>query len=120
MYTSQERATDLKKSTDYAEKIDREARTKAQNELHSLKFFYDTLMMREGLTVATQYYKYGFVNKQGKIVIPLQYRNALLFKDGMACVQSEPGSWGAINKSGDTIIAFKYKESFESRRAWHL
>ena len=42
--------------------------------------------------------KYGYINRAGKIVIPLQYNNAYEFAEDLAPVHigGEPGEWGSI------------------------
>ncbi len=51
--------------------------------------------------------KYGYINKNGKEVIPLIYESANLFYEGVAVVK-KGGKWGVINKKGNMIINFKY------------
>ena len=49
------------------------------------------------------YGKYGYINKDGKIIIPAQFNYAGPFKNGIAVV-SMNGNYGYINKSGKFII----------------
>lgn len=52
---------------------------------------------------------FGYVNNRDKIVIPIQYKEAALFQDGLAAV-SNGKKYGFINRSGDTIIPFVYDD----------
>lgn len=51
--------------------------------------------------------KWGFVDKKGRIVIPIIYDNVWLFNDGIAVVQVK-GKWGFINKKGWVVVPAKY------------
>lgn len=78
----------------------------------------------EGLSgVITSDYKVGFIDKTGKVIIPLSYEPSVSgegggivevnpFKEGLAAIakQNNDGndSWGFIDKTGKTIIPFKY------------
>ena len=43
--------------------------------------------------------KYGFVNKQGKVVIPLKYDYVGYFSKGLVNVKKD-GEWRVVNKQG--------------------
>lgn len=49
----------------------------------------------------------GFINRSGKIVIPLIYKKISIFINGL-CEVSDGTKTGFINTKGDTIISFKY------------
>ena len=55
----------------------------------------------EGLA-AVKKDKYGYINKKGELVIPLQFDNALDFVDGLAMVGTDEG-WVYIDKSGKVV-----------------
>ena len=57
--------------------------------------------------------KYGFVNNEGKVVIPYKYDFALDFSDGMALVCDENGYIGYINTKGELVIPYKYDNPSE-------
>ena len=61
----------------------------------------------EGLAVVRKDDKYGFIDKKGKIALPLKYESAEPFSEGLAAVQQADG-WCYINKTGKTIIAGKF------------
>ena len=51
--------------------------------------------------------KYGYINKEGKIVINLQFTDAGNFSEGLAKVSLEEGAekrFGFINKEGKIVI----------------
>lgn len=69
---------------------------------------HDDESFREGLALVTTNSKSGFINKSGKIVIPIQFAYAYPFSEGLAAaaVSSEPDSlWGFIDKTGNWAIA---------------
>lgn len=51
--------------------------------------------------------KYGFIDKNGNVVIPLKYDRAGSFHEGLApvCIGDK---WGFIDKSGKVVIPMKY------------
>ena len=71
------------------------------------------LEFNEGLTITfkkvDKIYKFGFIDKQFKIVISPKYDYASRFKGGYALV-SLNGKWGVINKKGKVVIPFKYSK----------
>ncbi len=61
----------------------------------------------EGLAVAEKKGKWGYIDKSGKVVIPLEYDNAYSFHEGLAEVEKD-GKWGYIDKRGKIVIPFEY------------
>ena len=61
----------------------------------------------EGLAQVKHNDKWGFINKQGKEVIPLQYDDVSSFSEGLATVKLN-GKWGVIDKTGNIEIPPKY------------
>lgn len=51
--------------------------------------------------------KYGYIDKFGKEIVPVQYTNAGDFSNGLAAV-SQNGKWGYINTIGQIIVPLKY------------
>ncbi|MBN1525499.1 MAG: WG repeat-containing protein [Spirochaetales bacterium] len=51
--------------------------------------------------------KCGYIDKTGKVVIPVQYQDALAFSNGYAGVRMN-NKWGLIDKSGTLRVACKY------------
>lgn len=52
--------------------------------------------------------KYGFIDKKLKLVIPVSFKQACPFSDGLAAVQNNDGNWGFINKTGRLVIPYTY------------
>ncbi len=67
---------------------------------------------RENLCAVKQKEKFGFINNQGELVIPLKYDFALCFSEGLANVGLN-GQYGFIDKHENIIIPFKYDFAFE-------
>mgnify|MGYP000294771211 FL=1 len=51
--------------------------------------------------------KYGFINKKGKLVIPLMYEDAIGFASGYCAVQVGE-KWGYINEKNELVIPAIY------------
>ena len=73
--------------------------------------FFDFIPERrnfsEGRVAVYKDDKWGFMDKQGKLVIAAVYRYVGDFSGGLATVSKE-GGFGAINPTGDTVIDFRY------------
>lgn len=75
--------------------------------------FSQTDMIREGnyyqnRALVSRHGKYGYIDENGKVVIPIQYQKAKDFsKEGFAFVKFN-GQWGAINTSGKNVIPCSY------------
>ena len=52
-----------------------------------------------GLSQVAKGDKYGFVNKDGKLIIPLIYDEALTFSEGFVAVKQN-GKWGYLDSTG--------------------
>lgn len=55
--------------------------------------------------------KYGFINSEGDVVIPLIYSGVKDFHEGLAAVKIENisnGKWGFINTKGELVISFLF------------
>jgi KWG Leptospira. len=62
---------------------------------------------KEGLARVMLDRKYGYANKHGVEVIPVQYDDLHRFSDGLAAAKTD-GKWGYIDKNGREIISFRY------------
>ena len=51
--------------------------------------------------------RYGYINEEGKEIIPCIYEEVEDFSEGLASVKKD-GKWGYINKDGKEIIPFIY------------
>ncbi len=47
--------------------------------------------------------KYGFIDKTGEVVVPLEYDDAQNFSEGLAVVEKD-GKWGYIDKTGKVVV----------------
>ena len=57
--------------------------------------------------------KYGYINKEGKEVIPCKWEDAAsFFSEGLASVKNDQGKWGYINKEGKVVIPCKWKNTY--------
>lgn len=63
--------------------------------------------LHEGMAIAEKNHRFGFVDKNGKLVIALQYDTANDFSEGLAAV-SKNKQFGFINKKGQAIIPLQY------------
>lgn len=52
--------------------------------------------------------KYGYINKNFEVAIPIQYSSAKDFNEGFAAVRNDDGKWGFIETNGTTVIDFKF------------
>ena len=53
-------------------------------------------------------YKYGYIDGEGREVIPLKYENADDFRDGVALVKIKENKYGLIDKHGRIISSYDY------------
>lgn len=67
------------------------------------------LSFREGYAAVSTSDGYGFIDRQGETVIPLQYTGASSFSEGLAGVRVKK-KWGFINTSGEWVIQPAYAE----------
>lgn len=72
-------------------------------------------LFKEGLGAVCKAGKWGFVNKEGKIVIPIKYDAVIDFSEGLCGVKNRQNKWKYIDKTGkditmpiyDDVSAFK-------------
>lgn len=53
--------------------------------------------------------KIGFLNGQGRYIIPQKYSNARNFHEGIAAVATDNNNWGFIDSSGRSITSFRHE-----------
>ncbi|MCL2772366.1 MAG: WG repeat-containing protein [Oscillospiraceae bacterium] len=61
----------------------------------------------EGLICVSKNGKWGYIDKNGEVVIPLIYDFADFFSEGLAAVCKD-GKWGYIDKNGEVVIPLIY------------
>lgn len=66
----------------------------------------------EGLFGVSRNHRYGFVNKENALIIPMNYDNISSFKEGFALVSSG-GKCGFIDTSGNLVIPCEYDECYQ-------
>ena len=63
----------------------------------------------EGLAPVKKNGKWGALNKQGKVVVPLKFEGVLGdFSNGLASVVRKDNTQGFINTKGELVIPYKY------------
>lgn len=73
----------------------------------------------DGLALFGSYQKFGYFNREGRIVIPPKLVNAKDFSEGLAAVEvaatsSSPSRWGYVNTKGEFAIPAQYSKEVES------
>ena len=63
-----------------------------------------------GLAMVTKAGKKGYVNQEGKVVIPLVYEEAMQFSEGMAAVK-KGSRWGFIDSTGKEVVPCEYSDA---------
>ncbi len=71
--------------------------------------YHSASSFQEGLARVSFFGKYGFINAEGSVVIPLVYDELLPFKDGIAAAKLN-GKAGAINTKNQVILPFEYDQ----------
>lgn len=74
-----------------------------------IKPLYDNIFdLEEEMILIYKNNKYGYLNNQGELAIPLQYEQADNFSEGLAAIKLTDSQWGYINKNGEYIIEPNY------------
>ena len=67
----------------------------------------DCLDFSDGLAAIKRCGKWGYINTNGKIIIPCKFTEVTPFSDGLAAVSFKV-KWGYIDKNNQTIIPFRF------------
>lgn len=67
------------------------------------------LDFNDGLLCVSDYGKFGYINKKGRIIIDFKYDDAKEFRDGLAVIRMDV-KYGVIDKEGNIVIECKYDE----------
>lgn len=70
--------------------------------------FTEAYSFQDGLAGVKKNGKWGYINQKGELVISYKYPDIFSFENGVAVVENNDFFYGAINKSGKTVIPFKY------------
>lgn len=81
--------------------------TSAGIEAIPLKYESAGLLFKEGLSHVEETDLHGYIDIQGRLVIPYKYSYAFDFKEGMAAVRYND-RWGFINPEGEVVIPFEF------------
>jgi len=66
-----------------------------------------------GLSAVSKFEKWGYINKDGEVIIPLVFDDACCFsQDELATVKLK-NKWGYINKLGEFIISPQFDEAYD-------
>ena len=63
-----------------------------------------------GLSLVGKGDKHGFADKDGKLIVPLIYDEAMTFSEGMAAVKQD-GKWGFLDSTGKLVVPLKYTDA---------
>ena len=59
------------------------------------------------------HYEYGYIDKTGVVVVPLEYYFAKSFSEGLAAVVKEDvWRWGYIDKTGTVVVPLEYNNAY--------
>jgi hypothetical protein len=80
--------------------------------IQPIHFKYKVGKVTEGMARIERSRKYGFVDIDGRVVIPAQYNNVGYFSQGLAFVRAN-GKYGFVDKQGNEVIALKYDYAYD-------
>ena len=78
--------------------------------VHILHLYDNAYSFSEGLALVKKAIKWGYVDKNGKEVIPFSYDDAYSFSEGLALVKKAI-KWGYVDKNGKEVIPFSYDDA---------
>jgi hypothetical protein len=82
--------------------------------------YHDADRFSEGLACVKLHDKHGYIDRTGKVIIPLKYTNKSMFmcgasfSEGLASVQQK-GKFGYIDSTGQTVVPFTYHSASRFR-----
>ena len=65
----------------------------------------------DGLAAVESNGKWGYIDKNGNIIVPFKYESASLFLEKLAAVKLR-GKWGFIDKQDNLVIPLKYEDAW--------
>jgi len=69
--------------------------------------FEGIMPFSEGLAAVRRYEKWGFIDTDGNMVIPMTFQNAFDFSEGLAAVSIDD-MWGFIDRSGNIVVPLEF------------
>lgn len=83
--------------------------TEPKSVVYTMKNYDEVYSFQNGLAKVEKGGKFGFIDKTGKEVVPLQYDDAQDFNQELAAVNKE-GKWGFVDKTGKERTAMIYEQ----------
>ena len=91
-----------------------------KDRLHDMNRFIELLMeitipenpKKEYRALVKKDGKFGFIDKNGTLVVPCIYGSADEYWEGMACIEMD-GKWGFIDKNGTLVVPCIYDSAYE-------
>ena len=79
-----------------------------------IRFFEyeDAKAFSDGLAGVQKDGKYGYIDKEGKVIIPFEYDDAKSFSEGLAAVKKD-GKYGFVDKEGNEVIPFMFSQVYD-------
>ena len=68
-----------------------------------------------GMSIVKKGNKYGFIDKNGNVTIPVIYDLVYSFKNDKYTVVQNDGKQGCVNKNGEIIVPIKYNKIQKSQ-----
>lgn len=63
---------------------------------------------KAGRAIYSDGFRYGLIDKKGRIVVPAQYRNIYLGEGGLFVAENKDRRWGCIDSDGREVIPFEH------------
>src|SRR5690606_1983581 len=60
--------------------------------------------------------KWGYVDTNGSLIIPLEYDGAGNFSEGLAAVRNQDNKWGYIDKENKLVIPYQFEMALEREK----
>lgn len=84
-------------------------KSSSENGVFTFQYVNTFKKFSEGLAAIERDGKQGYINKEGKNVIPCRYESAHNFSEGLAAKEWS-GKWGFVDKTGKEVIPCIYKD----------
>lgn len=79
--------------------------------LEPAKYYSNLGPFSEGLAPVRLGLSWGYMNKEGDMVIKPVFRSVGMFHDGVASVQPGAAGWGYVNKAGKLVVPADYQKA---------
>ena len=81
--------------------------------IKSAKMAYKMALKERGRVIRTKICQndhWGFVDENGKVVVPCKYNAVTNYQEGLACVESDKRKWGFVDENGNEVIPCKWED----------